>query len=69
VDVNELTITSKTINLQAETDGYDAAANIESSLQANQYFKRASKGEEKKVRDGIRFSIVVPLEDEVAEEG
>ena len=69
VDVNELTITEKTISLQAETDGYDAAANIETSLQANERFKRASKGEEKKVRDGIRFSIVIPLEDEVTEEG
>jgi Tfp pilus assembly PilM family ATPase/Tfp pilus assembly protein PilN len=69
IDVNELTITEKTISLQADTDGYDAASNIESSLQANEHFKRASKGEEKKVRDGIRFSIVIPLEDEAMEEG
>ncbi len=63
IDVRELTITQRSLNLDAETDTYDSASTIEASLQAHQRFKRAVKGDDKKVRDGIRFSISVPLGD------
>jgi len=64
IDVSELTINSNSINMKAETDGYDAAATIETSLQANQRFKQARKGDEKKSRNGIKFSVTISLEDE-----
>ena len=64
IDVSELTINENSINLKAETDGYDAAATIESSLQANQKFKQARKGDEKKNRNGIQFSVTISLKDE-----
>jgi type IV pilus assembly protein PilM len=68
VDVSELTVNDSSINMKAETDGYDAAATIESSLQANTKFKRARKGDEKKSRNGIQFSVTISLEDEATEE-
>ena len=52
IDVNELTMTPQSINLKAVTDGYDAAANIESALASNVRFKGARKGNEKKTRLG-----------------
>ena len=64
IDVSELTINDNSINIKAETDGYDAAATIESSLQANTTFKQARKGDEKKSRNGIKFSVTISLEDE-----
>ena len=64
IDVSELTINENSINIKAETDGYDAAATIESSLQANTKFKQARKGDEKKNRNGIQFSVTISLEDE-----
>ncbi len=68
IDVSELTVNENSINMKAETDGYDAAATIETSLQANQRFKQARKGDEKKARDGIRFSVTISLKDESEEE-
>lgn len=64
IDVRELTVSQQSINLKAETDGYDAAANIEESLSANERFKRAKKGDEKKTRNGVQFTISIPLGDE-----
>ena len=64
IDVSELTINENSINMKAETDGYDAAATIESSLQANTKFKQARKGDEKKNRNGIQFSVTISLKDE-----
>ena len=63
-------MSDKSISLKAETDGYDAAANIEQSLSANQRFRRAKKGDEKKTRNGVQFTVSIPLGDEDAgEEG
>ena len=70
VDVIDLTLTSQSINLKAMTDGYDAAANIESALAANERFKGARKGNEKKTALGISFTVTIPLGDEsTGEEG
>ena len=70
IDVTELTVTSTSINVKATTDGYDAAANIESSLAANERFKGARKGNEKKTSQGISFTVTIPLgEEDAGEEG
>ncbi len=72
IDVRELTVTPNSLNLDAETDSYDAAATIEKSIAAHHRFQQAKKSDEKKVRDGIRFSIQVPLNTEIdsdSEEG
>jgi len=61
IDVRELTITTKSVNLEADTDTYDSASTIEASIQQHERFRQATKGDDKKVRDGIRFSITVPL--------
>ncbi len=70
IDVRELTVSDKSISLKAETDGYDAAANIEESLAANEKFRRAKKGDEKKTRNGVQFTVSIPLgEVDAGEEG
>jgi general secretion pathway protein L len=63
IDVRELTISQKSLNIDAETDTYDSASTIEASIQAHQRFSQATKGDDKKVRDGIRFTISIPLQD------
>jgi Tfp pilus assembly PilM family ATPase len=68
IDVNELTMTPQSINIKAITDGYDAAANIESALASNVRFKGARKGNEKKSALGISFTVTIPLEDDQTEE-
>ncbi len=68
IDVSTLTITARSLNVEAETDSYDSASTIEAALQASERFKRATKGDDKKVRNGIRFTISVPLNDEDASE-
>ena len=69
IDVAELTVTSSAINMKATTDGYDAAANIETALAENERFKRARKGDEKKTSLGISFTVTIPLGEEDGEEG
>ncbi len=72
IDVEELTVTTTTITVKAETDGYETATRIESSLQAAERFKGAKKGDEKKTRGGaISFTVTIPRESSVAtsEEG
>jgi general secretion pathway protein L len=68
IDVQVLTISQRSINIDAETDTYDSASIIETSLQAHERFKQATKGDDKKVRDGIRFTISVPLDDPMTTE-
>lgn len=70
IDVRELSISQRSLNIDAETDSYDSASTIETSLQAHERFKQALKGDDKKVRDGIRFNISIPLGAEsTSEEG
>jgi len=65
IDVSELSLTDATITLKAETDGYEAATRIESSLQAADRFKGARKGDEKKTRGGaITFTVTIPRDAE-----
>ena len=69
LDVTELSITSGTISMKVETGGFEDAAKIESSLKANARFKQAQKGDEKKRREKVRFTITIPLEGDDSEEG
>ncbi len=72
IDVGELSVTGSSITLEAETDGYETATRIESSLQAVERFKGAQKGDEKKTRSGsVSFKITIPREADTAtsEEG
>jgi len=68
IDVNELTMTPQSINMKATTDGYDAAANIETALASNVRFKGARKGNEKKTSLGISFTVTIPLDNDETEE-
>ncbi len=72
IDVDELSVTDSTITVKAETDGYETATRIESSLQAKPRFHAAQKGDEKKTRGGaVSFKITIPrdAEDGASEEG
>ena len=68
IDVNEMVISKTSINLKAETDGFQTATEIEQALKQHPRFKQAQKADEKSMRDGIRFSIIIPLEIEDTEE-
>ena len=68
VDVAELSITASTITLEAETDGYEAAAKIETSIKEQARFQGAKKGDEKKSRSGgVSFTITIPRDQEAPE--
>lgn len=69
IDVSELSVNPGSITIKAETDGYEAAAKIETALQAAPGFKDANKGDEKKVREEVRFTITIPLESDETEAG
>lgn len=70
IDVDELALNSTAITIKAETDGYEAAARIESSLQATARFKGARKGDEKKARGGgISFTVTIPRQVEDSSAG
>ena len=55
IDVSEMVISKASINLKAETDGFQTATEIEQTLKQNPKFKQAQKADEKSMRDGIRF--------------
>jgi hypothetical protein len=61
VDVTEITITPENISFNAEADGYTSAAAVEESLRRVEAFKQAAKGNEKKNRDKVNFTINIPL--------
>jgi len=67
IDVSEMVISKTSINLKAETDGFQTATEIEQALKKHPRFKQAQKADEKSMRDGIRFSIIIPLELEETE--
>jgi hypothetical protein len=69
IDVKELNIADAAMSFQAETDGYETAAKIEAALQKSPKFSRATKGEEKKVGEGVSFSVTIPFGEEDAEDG
>ncbi len=61
VEVSELTLSSQAIKLTAKTDSYDSAARIEAALQKHERFRGAKNGDEKKLGDGIKFTMTIPL--------
>lgn len=69
VDVSELYITKTTVTLDAEVDGYTEAAAVEAALKATPRFAEASKGEDKRKREKVQFTITIPLGDADGEEG
>ena len=69
VDVKELTISNTGVSMKAETTGYEAAASIEAGLRDNERFKAAKKADEKKLGDGISFSLSIPFEDDTEVDG
>jgi Tfp pilus assembly PilM family ATPase len=69
VEVREMTLSPTSVRMKAETTGYEAAASIEQSLQRRARFKDTVKGDEKKLGDGISFSLTIPLDGEQKEEG
>ena len=71
VEVTELKLSDKSVQLKAQTTGFEAAAAIETSLKRNERFVAAIKGDEKKRGDELTFTITIPLEveDEEEEEG
>ncbi len=68
IDVRELTISSDSIVMKAETDSYETAAKIEESLKRQSGFSGAKKGEEKKVGEVLQFTMTIPLGEAEAEE-
>jgi hypothetical protein len=61
LDINKLTITSNSIFFEAETDGFEEAARVESALQDIDGFESAKKGDEVRDRQGnIKFSVTIP---------
>ncbi|MFT4979415.1 MAG: cell division ATPase FtsA, partial [Myxococcota bacterium] len=70
IDVSELTITRTAVSFKAETDGFEEATRIESSLQAVQGFRGAKKGDEKRDRQGnVDFSVTIPLGQQQEDQG
>lgn len=61
IDVRELTLSEQSVSFKAETDSYESAARIEEALQSDPSFKEASKADEKKVGEGLSFSVTIPL--------
>jgi hypothetical protein len=61
IDISKLTITSNSIFFEAETDGFEEAARVESALQDIDGFESAKKGDEVRDRQGnIKFSVTIP---------
>ena len=61
IDINNLTISKASINIKAETDGFNQASIIEQSLKKRPAFKRAVKSDGTIVRDINQFTIQIPL--------
>jgi Tfp pilus assembly PilM family ATPase len=69
LDVSEVNISAGTIIMKAETGGFEDAGKVEAALQKQPKFSKAHKGDEKKRRDKVSFTITVPLADDDTEEG
>lgn len=72
VEVTNLTISESSIVMKAKTTGYEAASTIEQAIQSKERFKEATRGDETKQRNGLTFSITIPMEtqkDDEEEEG
>lgn len=62
VEVTELTITPDNITFNAQTDGYASSSAVEESIKKAPRFKDAAKGNEKKVRETVTFTVTIPLQ-------
>lgn len=70
IDIKELTLTDELLTFKAETNSYEAAANIETSLQRFAPFQGARKGDEKKSGANVAFTMNIPLNTgDAAEDG
>ena len=55
--------------MKAKTTGYEAASTIEQAIQSKERFKEATRGDETKQRNGLTFSITIPMETKKDDEG
>jgi type IV pilus assembly protein PilM len=69
VEVKELKVNEKSVQMKIETTGYEAAATIEAALKKRDQFAHAVRSDEKKKGEGISFTITIPLESAGEEEG
>lgn len=70
VDIREMLITTSTITMKGQTDGYEEVAKIEKSLQQEPAFKNATRGDESKTKAGaVKFTVTIPLGADDGEEG
>ena len=68
VEVTNLTISETSVVMKAKTTGYEAASTIEQAIQSKERFKDATRGDETKQRNGLTFSITIPMETKTEEE-
>ena len=68
VEVTNLTISETSIVMKAKTTGYEAASTIEQAIQSKERFKEATRGDETKQRNGLTFSITIPMETQKEDE-
>jgi cell division ATPase FtsA len=61
IDVRELTVGEDALSFKAETDSFETAAKIETTLKAEPMFSQARKSDEKKVGEALTFSMTIPL--------
>ena len=61
VDVTELSVIESTVTLKIETDGFESATRIESSLKERPLFENATGGDSKKLGDVVRFTVTIPM--------
>jgi len=61
VDVTELTITDASVVMKIDTDAFDSASAIETSLKQRPLFSAAQGGDSKKVGDIVRFTVTIPM--------
>ena len=69
VNVSDLTVGSLSLTFNAETDTYESAAAIETSIQAVEAFADAVKSNERRARDKVTFTMTIPLNGSATEGG
>jgi hypothetical protein len=68
VNVSDLTMGNLSMTFNAETDTYESAAAIETSIQAVEAFADAVKSNERRSRDNVTFTMTIPLNGSADEE-
>ena len=67
VNVSDLTVGGLSLTFNAETDTYESAAAIETSIQAVEAYADAVKSNERRSRDKVTFTMTIPLNGSAAE--